>query len=290
MTIVFVYGANGNTGKPTIEALATHSGIKGIRIGTRNVDKAKEAFKHIKSPIEYYSDLSDAGLAKGFTGVDVVYLVVPPTEKRAELANQVVKAAQQAKVKYFACVSVLTAADQTGIFGKQFYAVEQAVIGSGIPYGIIRLPMFAENLWALKDSIKSSSVMHGPGVPDAKYCFITAQDIGKFAAQMLAFSSKWPNKIFTLTAPQTHSQQDFANLFSKFIGRPVKYERGPDSATIDTLLKYGVEKWQADGILELWHFINDGKQNFTTTDFHHVTGHQPITGEQFVQQIAPAFK
>jgi len=290
MTIVFVYGANGNTGKPTIEALASHSGIKGIRIGTRSVDKAKEAFKHIKAPIEYYSDLSEAGLIKGFTGADVVYLVMPATEKRDELAMEVVKAAQQAKVKYFASVSVLTAADQSGIFGKQFYAVEQAVIGSGIPYGIIRLPMFAENLWAHKDSIKNSSVMHSPGNADAKFCFITAQDIGKFAAQLLAFNSKWHNKIFTLTAPQTHSQQDFVNFFTKFIGRPVKHEKATDSATIETLMKYGVEQWQADGIIELWHYINDGKQNFTTTDFHHVTGHQPTTGEQFVQQIAPAFK
>jgi len=288
--IVFVYGASGNTGKHTIEELVHHSAIKTIRIGTRDVNKAKELFKDIKhASLEYYSDLSPAGLVTALNGVESLLIIIPPTEKRAEIAQDVVKAAVDAKVKYLAAVSVLTADDETTIFGKQFGGVEKAVKQSGIPYGIIRLPMFLENLWGQKDSIKSQGALYSPCNVGAKFAYISTADIGKFSAQLLAFHTKHQNKTFVLTAPQTHSDDQIAHLFEKALGKPVKHVLTTDEQTKQSLKAF-MPDWQINGILELWHLINANKQDFTTNDYYHVVGHQATTAQQWVEKVAPAFK
>lgn len=288
--IVFVYGASGNSGKHTIEELAKHSAVKTIRIGSRDAAKAKAAFANIKhTNLEYFSDLSPAGLVKALNGVDALYLIVPGAQDRAAISTGVIKAAQEAKVKYVATISVLSAVDEEGLFGKQFGAIEKSVKDSGIPYCIIRAPCFLDNYWGQKDSIKSQGIMYSAGKAGAKFAYISAADIGKFSAQVLAFHTKYQNKIFTVTAPQTHSEDEFAHLFSKALGKPVKHVQTTEEQTKQGLMAVFPE-WQAAGIVELWVIINSGKQDITTNDYFHVVGHPATTAQQFIESIAPAFK
>jgi uncharacterized protein YbjT (DUF2867 family) len=65
-----------------------------------------------------------------------------------------VTAAKQAGVPHIVVLSVSTANRTTTVFGAQFYEIEEMVKESGIPYTIMRLPLFTDNLWYVTESLQ----------------------------------------------------------------------------------------------------------------------------------------
>ena len=55
-------------------------------------------------------------------------------------------------------------------------------------------------------------------------------------------------------------------------------------------LGYGLPEWQVDGILDLLHFYKAGNSERVSTAVQEVTGDQPITYRQFVQDYIQAFR
>ncbi len=60
-----------------------------------------------------------------------------------------VAAAKAAGVPYLLVLSVSTADDVSTVFGRQFHTVEDAVKASGIPFTVLRVPLFTDNYWCV---------------------------------------------------------------------------------------------------------------------------------------------
>lgn len=50
---------------------------------------------------------------------------------------------------YVLVLSVSTAGDETTVFGRQFTEIEASVKAAGIPFTLIRLPLFTDNNWCV---------------------------------------------------------------------------------------------------------------------------------------------
>jgi uncharacterized protein YbjT (DUF2867 family) len=97
--------------------------------------------------------------------VDTAFIVPPGTtaEERVSVACNYVRAAAEAKVKYVAVVSGLTASDDLytrSSFGAQFRQIEQACIASHMSYAFLRCPFFLENLYGHIGSISVRRLAH----------------------------------------------------------------------------------------------------------------------------------
>ena len=53
------------------------------------------------------------------------------------------------------------------LFGRQFAEIEDAARAAGIPFTLLRLPFFHDNIWGSAGSIKGQSKIYNSIDPDA---------------------------------------------------------------------------------------------------------------------------
>jgi hypothetical protein len=79
----------------------------------------------------------------------------------AWLTSNELEAENEAGVSFVAVVSVLTSETDT-IFGRQFGPIEALTKNIGIPYSILRLPLFVDNSLLSADSIEKQGTFYDP--------------------------------------------------------------------------------------------------------------------------------
>ena len=288
--VVFVIGASGNVGVATIAALADKYADKlQIRAGVRNPDK-------LKAPAGVTVVQATMGdkenLKVTLKGVDALYIITPSTENRAQLVNDTAEAAKDAGVKHLLVVSATTARLAGTIFGDQFGQIEDYIEQLGVPYTILRLPYFLENLWEFKSTIMDQGAFFCPSDPDKPLSSINMEDAGVASAVILADPAKHAGKTYNLVSDR-HTFGDIVRAFSKSLGKEVKYVRVPYDAAKKGFIGAGFQDWLADGILE-WDKLLDKAAPETNiadiSDYENITGKKGTTYSDWVAKNAPGFK
>ena len=291
--VVFVIGASGNVGSATVQVLSSKYGEKvEIRAGVRNPDKA-DKLKSLPNVSVVQAEMGDKEkLIETLKGVHALYIVTPGAENRAQLTIATAQAAKEAGVKHLVVVSVLTANLTDTVFGRQFSEIETAVSQLGVPHTILRLPIFVENYFGFKDSIKGQGAIYCPVDGTKPFTPVAVADAAKAGAAILADSSKHANKTYAIISDR-HTHSDVAAAFSEALGKTVNYNRVPYDAAKQAFLGMGFPNWQVDGIMELYKLIDSGSPVTNEADishFHQVTGEQPTRLKAWVSQVKSAFQ
>uniref|UniRef100_A0A1X7U3T2 NmrA-like family domain-containing protein 1 n=1 Tax=Amphimedon queenslandica TaxID=400682 RepID=A0A1X7U3T2_AMPQE len=293
--VVFVIGASGTVGSATISALAgKYAETVEIRAGTRDPDKAPDSIKVPGVTIVQATMGEKEQLLDTFKGVDALFIVTPPVQKRALMVMKTAEAAKEAGVKFIMAVSTPPAADpnKAPLFGKEFHEIEVRLSKLGVQYCILRLPGFMENLWGYKATIASQSTFFGPLAPDTLLRTINNQDTGKAAAAILTDYSKHNGKTYGLYS-DFYTSTDVAAAFSEALGKEVKYVQVTVEGIVERM-RGRMEDWQLEGLKELMTLTkNDDPLLAEQADFDtlkSLTGEEPTTMKEFVKKIAPAFK
>jgi uncharacterized protein YbjT (DUF2867 family) len=290
--VVFVTGATGNVGYATVQVLAAkYAGQVEIRAGVRNPDKA-DKLKAIAGVSVVKAVMGSAELSNTLKGVHALFLVTPGAANRAELAILTAKSAQKAGVKYQVVVSVLTADNQDHLFGRQLTQLETAVKELGVTYTFLRLPMFFENYFGFKDTIKSASAIYCPADPTITFSPVTVSDIANAAAAILISPAKHADKTYNIISDR-HNFNDVAAAFGEALGKTVTYNRVSYDAAKPVLLGAGFPEWQVDGGLELYKLVDCVDPVITTTnvgDYTLITGEQPTSLKAWIAQVKGAFE
>jgi len=292
---VLVTGATGNTGSSTVTSLSKSHPSISIRALVRDSAKASAKFSGLSNVQVVQADITkfDDSLKSAFAGADVAVIILPTAENREEITKNFISAAKASgTVKHAVVLSVLSAGNETSIFGRQFGAVESLWKASGIAWTICRLPLFLENNYANIDSIKSTNAFYYPARPDSKYSYISTDDVGVAFAAIAAAPEKHVNQIYRLNGPDLSSNEEVAKIYSEVLGREIKFVQVPDEAAVDAVTKAGFPKWAAEGLVELWHLIDarDEGQAALYGDYQKITGTTGTSTKQFLTQIAGAFK
>ena len=225
-------------------------------------------------------------------GVNALFIVTPGHKDRDTLAIKTAKVAKAAGVKFIAVVSVPTAGLTDTVFGKQCAAIEGTILKLGVPYTILRLPLFVDNHWGFKDGIVGQSSIFNPVDPTKPFTAVVVEDAGKAAAAILADPQKHAGKTYT-TVSDRHTYNDVAAAFSEVLGKEVKYVRVPYEAAKKALTDLGIPEWQVTGALELYHLIDSGAPETNLAnlgDFTAITGEQPTTIKSWVGKYGGAFQ
>lgn len=294
MVHIVILGTSGNVGSAVVQALKTSHPTAHVVAGVRDPTSSKAKALAGGNVSLVAADLSQPEtLHAALKGADAVFINTPGHIARAALALNGVHAAKHAGVKHIVVVSVLAADHKGTIFGDQFNTLEAAIKVAGVPYTLLRLPIFIDNLWGSKGSIASQGKIYGPADPAAPYTFVAVQDVGAAAANILTASdrAKHANKTYQLTAPTT-TETAVAAAFSKALGKQVDFVQVPFEAAKPAIVSAGLPEWQADGVLQLYKFINDRDPiaSPVTHDIELLAGRPPTTAEQWVNSVAAAFK
>lgn len=286
-----IIGSSGNVGFATASAMANLS--LPAKVGVRDIasDKAK-TLAGLEHLTVVAADLSQPDtLAPALSGVSTVFIIAPPTENRAELVANGVDAAKLAAVQHIVVVSVpAVEADGDLVFKRQFSEIEAAVKASGIPFTILRLPMFMENQYAAQGSIKEASTVYGPVDPNKKLSLVAVADIAAAAAAVLSSPGRHANSTYTLASDIiTHAA--IVAEFTRALGREISYVQVPYDAALEAFEGMGFPRWQASGVLELMKLADSGSTAALPSpqDLEKLLGRAPTTFAEFLAPIAAHF-
>jgi uncharacterized protein YbjT (DUF2867 family) len=290
---IFVVGASGTIGAATVKALASDAfaSCVNVKAGVRDPVADKSKALEAKNVEVVHADMGNKeGMTKAFAGASAVFVVTPGHIDRTQLAINAIDAAKDAGVAFIAVVSVATSGTDS-IFGRQFGPIEAHVKGCGVPYSLLRLPFFLDNLWGSQASIKSEGKLYAPCRADAPWTPVAVQDAGLAAATILAEPTKHANTTYTLTTG-TMTYGGIAAALTKALGKDITFVQVPYDAAKKTFLGFGMPEWQVDGVMELFHYF-DAKSGITNNPTDHIktiTGKPPLTVETWFAPIVGAFQ
>jgi len=228
-----------------------------IRAGVRNPDKA-DKLKSLPNVSVVQAEMGDKEKLKStLKGVHTLYIVTPGVENRAQLTIATAQAAKEAGVKHLLVVSSPLAEVTDSVYGQNFSKIETGVSQLGVPYTFLRLPLFVENYFGFKDSIKGQGAIYCPVDGTKPFTPVAVADAAKAGAAILVDSSKHANKTYAIISDR-HTYNDVAAAFVEALGKTVTYNRVPYDAAKQAFLGMGFPNWQVDGIMELYKLIVSG--------------------------------
>ena len=286
--VVTIMTASSNSGSACIHELyAKYSDKVHVRAAFRTLEKAKP-FQEKYPDLEVFVGI-DANkpetMKAAFSGADSALIVTPhdPTielskNNDAKLTENMVNSAVDNGVKYIVYVGSFTVscADTVKIIAARFVPSEKLLKELGdkniIKWTSLRGGFFMENLpWMFKNSLKNESAIRFADYPIRP---IDTRDIGKSGAACLANPSEQHyGKYYEMNGPELLNGQDMANIFTKILGREIKWIKiNDDDAKKMPLPLYEIYQ----------HFIKHGANATNNTDDVKVLTGQWGTLEQFI--------
>lgn len=178
-------------------------------------------------------------LAKALTGIDKLLLISGnEIGKRFEQHAAVIKAAQEAGVKYLVYTSLLRADASTLVLAPEHLETEKAIKDSGIEYTILRNGWYNENYTeAVKDTISQGTLYGSSG--DGKISSAAREDFAEAAAVVLS-EDNHKNKTYELSGDQSYTMTDYASEISKFVKTDIPYVNLPEAEFANALEQAGL--------------------------------------------------
>jgi len=233
-TKVLVTGITGNQGG----AVACHLLGKDVEVigltRNRNSEKAKALSEKNITLIE--GDLDDPSFFESqLDDIDAVFCVQAFEQGKANEIKQGIQFIDLVKskgIKHFVYSSVLGADLNTGIpHFESKYELENHIKSTDLNYTILRPASFNENFLnpeITKRMEKGKLVM--PFNNTVTQQFISTDDIGKIAAQVLTQPDAYQNKTISLATDQKN-MTEVAHLFGQAMDRDMKYQKLPEFIT-----------------------------------------------------------
>ena len=228
---IFVAGATGNQGGAVARVLAANGfAVKGL---TRNPDSSK-ANSHSGQNITLVKGNLDepATIRRHLEGVYGIFSVQHfsgGVDREIAQGIALANLGREIGTKHFLYSSALGANLHSGVPGfESKFKIENHIHSLGIPFTIIRPASFFENFLIpqVKKGILKGNLVQ-PINRDTIIQYVACEDIGKAALKIFQHPEQFLGKALPLSHEQL-STEEVAEIFTKTLGRKIKYKRLPD--------------------------------------------------------------
>jgi uncharacterized protein YbjT (DUF2867 family) len=279
---ILVTGATGNTGSLLVPML--RNADFDVRVFVKDESKAKP-FREMGAEV-ILGDLDQPEtIEPAVDGVGKIYLLTWNGPTQAQQAENVIKSAKKNGNPYIIRHSMWGPENSRII--KQGDQVEEAVKSSGLPWTMLKPTFFMQNTMMAAKSIVSDGVIYWD-MKDGKLGMIDVRDIVDTAVSVLTGSGH-EGTSYILTGPEPISFHDVASIFSKVLGKDVKYVNVPGEAAMQSMTGMGIPEWIAKGYVELSEGFSENFANRATENVAKITGHPARSFEQFVRDFVHVF-
>jgi len=283
--MILVTGATGKVGSELVQQLIAAG--QAVRALVRDPQKASAS---LPTAVELSrGDLSDAeSIEEALAGVEKMFLLAPVDPRMVEMEQHATAAAKAAGVNHLVKLSAIGADPNSPRFFLGVHGTsEQTIRDAGVPFTFLRPNFFMQNLLTSAATIKQQGAIYQPA-GDSSASFIDAADIAAVAAKVLT-SDGHQNKTYTLTGPQSLTYTQVAEVFSRVLGKPVKYIDVPRDAAKQGMMQSGLPDWLAEGICQLVDAAREGQMETVSTDVRNILGRGGRTLEEFLRENRDAF-
>jgi uncharacterized protein YbjT (DUF2867 family) len=281
--MILITGASGNVGSEVLkQALAV--GLK-IRATFQSAGKAAKAPAGIEGVIMDYANPET--IRPALRGVEKIFLIGPPVRDLPALEANFIKEVRAAGRKHIVKLSAL--GGRESMFPSGHRDSEENIEASGLPYTFLRPNGFMQNLVNYNaGTIRSQNAFYGCQGNGA-VSIVDIRDIAAVAVIVLAATGH-EGKSYALTGGEALTNEQVAEKISRVAGRKISYVDLPAVELKRGILSAGTPEWSADALLDLQRLYREGQASLVTDNVERLTGHKPITFDQFARDYAFAFQ
>jgi len=221
-------------------------------------------------------------IKKAMEGIENAFLLPPSTENQFKLEKNFIDAAKEAGVKHLVKYSAIGAdPDSPSTILKHHGQSEKYLKNSGLRYTLIRPNLFMQNFIDFYgQQIRKKKEIRLP-LKNAKCGYVDVRDTARLINKVLT-SNGSKSTIHTVTGPESLSCLEVTELFSEAMGKKINYVEIKLKEFKKDMVDAGVKESVAEAYSELYKLIRDGLYDQITDDIYKVTGRQPHTFEEFL--------
>ncbi|MEU9886365.1 hypothetical protein [Sphaerisporangium sp. NPDC051011] len=255
--IVTVLGATRNffkVGHYTLRRLAVDAPQLTLRLAIPEAQIAGRAVHGIDVQLRDWEPGDPKTLVEALSGTDTM-LMVPPIDRRVEIGDMYLRAAQRAGVKQIVCLGIQFTPGQCAM-AEEAATLEVLLQESGIEYDLVSLPMFLENILYQCQSIAENGSFSFPADADCPFSYISCDDAAALFCRKILSSGSID---LSGTLMSHHAQAtcaEWALALQAATGRPITFKRQDDEHFLASLGKYGMRRPAAAQVLGLWKRIS----------------------------------
>ena len=245
LNTIFISGVPGHIGTDLVKILSDRK----VNVKVLVHKRPHEMLDDLPGVEVMIGDLADKNeLEKRVAGCDHVFVNSPSQPDMVRLQTNLIDAAKSSGVGHIVKFSVLGASVSSPInYSKWHGEIEQYLVGTGVPYTIIRSNTFMQNFLGQMNNIAKQGMFYGASSSDTKVSFVDARDIAAVAASIMTENGH-EGKTYLTTGPKAITNQDIAKVMSKVTGRQVRYaDLGPERYEA-TLRNAGYPDWMASDL------------------------------------------
>jgi uncharacterized protein YbjT (DUF2867 family) len=282
MERILITGATGNVGLSTLQLLDSRN-YPGIEVvaAVRDIERAMKINK-ISSGSYCHFEFDEPGTyAKALKGVTKLVLIRP--NQVSDVSRHIfpfLAKAEKMGVKHIIFVSII-GAERNRIIAN--HRTENHIKKMSVPSTILRASLYMQNFTTLhRHDIQfydRVNVPAGTGVMN----YIDARDVAEVIVEIL-MNPGHENKAYELTGPEPKDFYEIAKLFSKELGRDIKYTRPSVIRFVRQKLANKKNLLMVVTLSLLYNAARSGKMNYKTDIVKELTGHEPNKLENFIHE------
>ncbi len=290
-----IFGATGKIGGAFVHELYTNPGVENVQViaAVRKLEQV-EQFKtqgiearlvDLDKPERYGLD----AIQSAFDGIDRVFLLTSYSVSMLAQSKAAVDAAKKAGVSHIVHMGAYSTDDTTVVHLGWHQFVERYIEWSGLGYIHLRPNVFMQNI--PKFSLKENGIIH-QYFGDAPVSWIDTDDIAAAAATVLREPQKHHGKTYPL-AVEALTIYQVADVLTKVVGKPFRYEPQSPDEWLNSTLKGGMEPTYAHCVHNV--FIRTANRTLTDAadvfdNFETLTGKQPTKWKDFAAKHRTMFE
>lgn len=277
--MILITTPNGKVGSEVVKQLQAKG--EQIRVGAHTVEKAQQAFPGAE--VVRFDFENEDSIRSALQGVDKLYLA-SPGEMQAGPVNRVVDLAKAAGVKHVVRLSAMGAE-----YGDSpLRQVEQHLEASGLDWTLLRPSWFMQNYsTGMADGIRQGGTIMEPA-EGAATGFVDARDIASVGVAALTGDGH-AGQAYAITGPEALTRDQVAAKISAATGKPVRYQAVSARKFEAGMHGAGLPEAYIGLMGTLYGFVRAGQTAGLTNDVQRVTGHAPISFDQFARNHADAW-
>lgn len=283
--MILITGATGKTGGEVARQLLAQG--TAVRVFVRDPSKLGDDFA--KADVAT-GDLADrSAVEAAVAGVTKTVLIVSNGEQQFELESQFTDCAAAAGVKHLVYLSSMESVPgTTNAITGMHVAAEDHIRASGMDWTMIRPTFFMQNLLGSARTIKADNTISLP-VGTGKIAATDLRDAASVMAKVLTSNGAHANQSYDLTGPGLMTMDEVAAVFSKVLGREIRYVEQP-LEDFRAYLSQFLPPWRVNAVCEEFEGIAKGSVDHTTDNVKKILGREPISVEQFIRDHIKVFQ
>jgi uncharacterized protein YbjT (DUF2867 family) len=287
-------GAVGGIGRNVTELLLAR-GHK-VRALVRREDARAEALRRLGAEV-VEGDLTDlAAMHRAIEGCARIYFGMSVSPAYLEATVNTAAVARHHGVEAFVNMSQMTVTQMSitettdSPQHKLHWLAEQALAWSGLPVVTMRPTAFMEGFFL---------VLGAAGVRDAdelalplgagRTSPVSAVDVARAVAAILENPAPHIGQIYNLTGPESADLEQYAQIFTEALGRPIRYRDVPLAGWSEKLRQLGLPAHLVSHLSVMSELNKDGRYDRMTDDLFKLTGEKPTSMRDFVKLHAAEF-